>query len=152
MLVEKNKTLEEIISKGRIKKDYLKAFGNLISEDYKEHSILPNPSIFFDGFKQFSEWISTVFPDLHIKIEDIIAEEDKVVTRLAIKINHQDMVTGDIFSTGKRVVFSSIEILKIVDGKIKEQWNPIDLLTLLKQIGVISDTVEKLSYDLHPQY
>jgi predicted ester cyclase len=53
------------------------------------------------------------FPDLHVQIEDMIAEDDKVVVR-----NHW---TTDS-QGGKRLEFRGIVIWRIANRKIMERW------------------------------
>ena len=54
------------------------------------------------------------FPDLHVQIEDMIAEEDKVVVR-----NHW---TATDSQTGKKLEFRGIVIWRIAARKIVERW------------------------------
>jgi predicted SnoaL-like aldol condensation-catalyzing enzyme len=54
------------------------------------------------------------FPDLHVKIEDMIAEDDKVVVR-----NHW---TATDSQTGKKLEFRGIVIWRIAARKIVERW------------------------------
>lgn len=54
------------------------------------------------------------FPDLHVQIEDMIAEDDKVVVR-----NHW---TATDSQSGKKVEFRGIVIWRIADRKIVERW------------------------------
>lgn len=54
------------------------------------------------------------YPDLHVRIEDMIAEDDKVVVR-----NHW---TATDSGTGKRIEFRGIVIWRIADRKIAERW------------------------------
>jgi predicted ester cyclase len=54
------------------------------------------------------------FPDLHVRIEDMIAEDDKVVVR-----NHW---TATDSQSGKKVEFRGIVIWRIADRKIVERW------------------------------
>jgi predicted ester cyclase len=54
------------------------------------------------------------FPDLHVKIEDMIAEDDKVVVR-----NHW---TATDAQNGKRLEFRGIVIWRIANRKIVERW------------------------------
>jgi predicted ester cyclase len=63
-------------------------------------------------------------PDLHISVEDVIAEGDKVVTRYTV-------------AQGKA---SAIQIFHLVDGKIVESWANRDDWGLLRQRGVVSFT------------
>jgi predicted ester cyclase len=54
------------------------------------------------------------FPDLHVTIEDMIAEDDKVVVR-----NHW---TATDSQNGKKLEFRGIVIWRIVNRKIVERW------------------------------
>jgi predicted SnoaL-like aldol condensation-catalyzing enzyme len=54
------------------------------------------------------------YPDLHVRIEDMIAEDDKVVVR-----NHW---TGTDSQRRKRLEFRGIVIWRIAAGKIAERW------------------------------
>jgi predicted ester cyclase len=54
------------------------------------------------------------FPDLHVSIEDMIAEDDKVVVR-----NHWTATDSE---SGKRIEFRGIVIWRIAERKIVERW------------------------------
>ena len=89
-----------------------------------------------DGVKQMNKELRTAFPDWHISTDDVIAEEDKVVIRFTIDATHQGE-GFNIHPTGKRVVYTGIDIFRIEDEKIVEQWTEVDALGLLRQLGVI---------------
>ena len=55
------------------------------------------------------------FPDLHVQIEDMIAEDDKVVVR-----NH--WTATDSQQGGKKLEFRGIVIWRIANRKIVERW------------------------------
>jgi predicted ester cyclase len=54
------------------------------------------------------------FPDLHVQIEDMIAEDDKVVVR--------NLWTATDSQNGKKLEFRGIVIWRIVNRKIAERW------------------------------
>jgi predicted ester cyclase len=54
------------------------------------------------------------FPDLHVEIEDMIAEDDKVLVR-----NHW---TATDSQSGKKLEFRGIVIWRIANKKIVERW------------------------------
>ena len=88
------------------------------------------------AFKAFYSQMRFSLPDLRVKIEDILAEEDKVAVRLAISGTH----TGEGFGvppTGRRVQITGMAIIRFAGGKIVEAWNNLDYLKLLTQIGAI---------------
>jgi steroid delta-isomerase-like uncharacterized protein len=76
------------------------------------------------------------FPDLHFDIEDMIAEGDKVVTRLTANATHQGQFIG-MAPTGKHVRCTLIDIARIADDKIVEHWGLTDELHLMEQIDLI---------------
>ncbi len=84
------------------------------------------------------------FPDLHYIIEDQIAEEDKVVTRWTASGTHRGELVSNqhphspaILPTGKRVSWGGVTISRLAGGKYVEQWNNVDMLSVLQQLGAI---------------
>ncbi len=89
-----------------------------------------------EGFRQYVMMNRNAFPDVHITIEDLIAEGDKVVNRFTFTGTQ----TGDLLGippTGKRVTVTAIVISHFVAGKIVESCINSDRLGMLQQLGVI---------------
>jgi predicted ester cyclase len=78
------------------------------------------------------------FPDVVSTIEDLIAEEDKVVARWRSRAIHQGEYMG-ISPTGNRVEFTGISVYRIEGGKVAESWTVEDELGLLRQIGAVPE-------------
>jgi steroid delta-isomerase-like uncharacterized protein len=76
------------------------------------------------------------FPDLKVTVEDMIAKDDKVVTRWAINGTHEGTLRN-IPVTGKPVVVKGITIKRIDNGKIVEEWPLIDMYNVMRQLGAI---------------
>ena len=89
-----------------------------------------------EQFKPFVRDMLGSFPDLHISIEDIVAEGDKVIVRVLLEGTHQAGALG-VPATGRRVRIAGIVLARILDGQIVEAWNSWDQLGLLRQIGAI---------------
>jgi steroid delta-isomerase-like uncharacterized protein len=90
----------------------------------------------FGDFRKRELQLSGAFPDRKIYIEDQIAENDRVATRLVMRGTH----TGDlpnIPATGKKVEVDSIVIHRIEDGRIAEGWESYDSLGMMMQLDVI---------------
>jgi predicted ester cyclase len=47
-----------------------------------------------EGFKQFITMFRNAFPDLHVAIDDMVAEGDKVAACFTITGTHQGVVNG----------------------------------------------------------
>ncbi len=86
------------------------------------------------GIKKWSA--HSAFPDLRVKNEDVIVEEDKVAVRWTARGTHNGQLMN-IPPTGKQVTLKGIDILRIDNGRIAERWGEFDALGMLSQLGVI---------------
>jgi steroid delta-isomerase-like uncharacterized protein len=87
-----------------------------------------------------SGWLMSL-PDLRFHIEQMIAEGDRVVSRLAMEGTHQGTWMG-IQPTGKRVQIRMITIHRIANGKIAEDWVLVESLGFFQQLGMLPDTAD----------
>jgi steroid delta-isomerase-like uncharacterized protein len=76
-------------------------------------------------------------PDLQVTIQDQIAEDDKVVVRWADMGTHTGAALLGIPATGKQIILTGIDILRIRDGKIVERWAENDRVYLMETLGLI---------------
>jgi steroid delta-isomerase-like uncharacterized protein len=89
--------------------------------------------------KQFISMYKTAFPDLNVTVEDVIAEGDKVVTRVTLRGTHQGEIEEFGPPTGRQIEVKGISISRIEGGKIVEDWDSYDNLSLLQQLGLASE-------------
>ena len=119
-----------------IDKGNLAAMDELVAEDYLNHAPPPFPvGPGREGLKQAFETFWEATPGYH-RIEDQIAEGDKVVTRMTAIGTHERDLPG-IPATGAKLEMTAIAIHRIADGKIAEHWSGKDELAFLQQLGVI---------------
>ena len=76
------------------------------------------------------------FPDLHITVEELIAEGDKVVEKDMVTGTHQGEYNG-LPPTGKSVSYNEIFIMRFVNGRIAEIWGVVDVFSQLRQLGMV---------------
>jgi steroid delta-isomerase-like uncharacterized protein len=100
------------------------------------YPLLGEPIRGSEGFKQFLTQFHAAFPDVEVTLEDVIAEDDKVVVRWTLRGTHQRELLG-IQPTGKRVAWTGITIYRLARGKVVEERGEEDALGLLRQLGVI---------------
>ena len=89
-----------------------------------------------EAMKEVFARLLRVFPGLHVAIEDLIAEGDKVVSRNTVTGTHQGDYMGHP-PTGKPIAYNEIFILRFAGGRIVETWGVVDVFSQMKQIGVI---------------
>jgi predicted ester cyclase len=71
-----------------------------------------------------------------VTIELQVAEWDKVVGYWTMTATHGGELMG-IPATGKRVKLTGVSIMRIAGGKIVEEWNEADQMSLMQQLGVV---------------
>jgi len=86
--------------------------------------------------KQFVTTYETAFPDMNVTVEDVIAEGDKVVTRVTLRGTHQGETEEFGPPTGRQVELKGITISRIEGGKIVEDWDAYDNLSAMQQLGL----------------
>jgi steroid delta-isomerase-like uncharacterized protein len=78
------------------------------------------------------------FPDLHMTLDDLIAEGEKVSYRWTARGTHQGEFLG-IAPTGKQMTTTGIVIERLTNGKLTEGWTSSDTLGLMRQLGAIPE-------------
>jgi hypothetical protein len=86
--------------------------------------------------KQMFGEMFDAFPDIHMTLDDIIVEGDKVALRYTMTGTHKGKYMG-IPPTNKKMSASMIEIDRIAGGKFVEGWARADTLGIMQQLGVV---------------
>jgi steroid delta-isomerase-like uncharacterized protein len=76
------------------------------------------------------------YPDLHVAVEDLIAEGDKVVARQVVTGTHHGEYMG-IPPTGKAVTYNEIFIFRFANSRVIETSGVVDVLAQMRQLGVV---------------
>ena len=137
MSVEQNKAafkriIEEVFNKGD-----LSLIPELVATNYVNASAGNIEGQ--EGFKQYITMIRTAFPDMHITIDDMVGEEDK----LAVQISVTGTFTGkylDFEPTGNKVNMKQAVFHRFSNGKQVEVTNYANQLEMLQQMGIIPPT------------
>lgn len=142
MSLEENKTIVRKVVEAENNKNFA-VIDELVSPTYVNQSLqLRGP----EGYKQFLTMLFTAFPNWHENIEDIIVEGEKVCVRLRIDtgthMGEFNLLGLKISPTGKKSTAKSIQIWRIVEGKVVEQESVADELDLMIKMGLIVPTEE----------
>jgi steroid delta-isomerase-like uncharacterized protein len=119
------RTNEEILNKGN-----LAYVDEVFATDYVLHGTRGDrhgPEV----IKGFVTELRTAFPDLHVNIDNFVAEGDRVAWQRTHRGTHQGELSGTP-ATGRSVKWRTIVISRIVGGKIVEEWGASDLSDQLR--------------------
>jgi steroid delta-isomerase-like uncharacterized protein len=111
----------------------------LVAPDALMRTPLPIEATGAELVKEVFARLLRAYPDLHITIEDLVEEGDKVVSRNTVTGTHQGEYMG-IPPTGKSVTYNEIFIARFADGRIAETWGVVDVLSQMRQLGAIPGT------------
>jgi predicted ester cyclase len=117
-------------------KQNLAVAGELFAPDAMTHSartpLPPGP----EGIEQMARTRFAAFPDLHVKIDRILAEGDRVAAHLTLSGTHRGPFFG-VPPSGNKVAWTESVILRIVNSQIAESWWEPDMLAIMQQIGAV---------------
>jgi predicted ester cyclase len=112
------------------------AADELLAPDLVSHSPFPGQPPGSAGVKETFARFRAAFPDLRARLEDVVAEGDRVVGRFTVGGTHKGEFMGQA-PTGKRVSYEEMVILRFQDGRIVEHWAVADALALMQGIGAL---------------
>ena len=131
---------EEVWNKGRES-----AIDELLRPDAIGHGLadvggpLPAPETFRRFYRQFRSGI----PDVHITVDQVIAEGDTTACRITCVGTHSGDGMG-VKATGRKVRVSGLCMIRWKDGQIAEGWNEFDAAGLMRQIAGSEATPAKV--------
>jgi steroid delta-isomerase-like uncharacterized protein len=88
-----------------------------------------------EEYKQLYNAFLSAFHNTSIAINEIIAEGDKVMSRVTMSGVHEGELEG-VPPTGATATMSAFTVFRLVDGKIAEEWEIYDGLGMMIQLGM----------------
>jgi len=119
--VEANKTIIRRLFEEALNQGHLAVVDELYTSNFVDHSTpsqIPGPK----GVKEYLTMVRADFPDVHVTIDDLIAEGDKVVVRTTWRATQQSS-HEDITPSNTQVTRTMIHIFHLQGGKIHQEWN-----------------------------
>ena len=86
-----------------------------------------------EGFYPFFDRMQAAFSDLHVTVDDTIAQGDKICVRWSCAMKHSGHGLG-MGPTGKALQTTGITIIRVAGDKAVEAWQNWDMLGLMQQI------------------
>lgn len=131
---EKNKRVVETLCKTVFQQHNFSKLDEIMRDDYIQlNEDTPQGKA---GFKQFFEQMFKAMPDFRYTMKKIIAEDNIVMIYSTTTATHKGEWLGNP-ATGNKLNFDVVDIFRIDDGKIAEDWDVADTLKLFTQVGKI---------------
>jgi steroid delta-isomerase-like uncharacterized protein len=108
----------------------------LLADDFVDHSPLPGLPPTREGVKMLFAGMRAAFPDLQIRVDEQVADGEKVVTRKTFQGTHRGEFIG-IAGTGRPINFEVIDVLTFRGERIAEHRVVFDRMTLMQQLGAM---------------
>ena len=87
--------------------------------------------------KKFVQWVYTAYPDFAIVLDEPLKLTDRVVITFKATGTNNGPLSETMPATGKKMSFTGVSILKMENGKIKEEWSYYNQLAIYKQLGYV---------------
>jgi steroid delta-isomerase-like uncharacterized protein len=113
-----------------------KTIDEVVAPDMLFHAPVPMDVTGAQALKHVWAVLLRAFPDIHVAVEDVIAEGDKVVYRNTVTGTHQGEYRG-LAPTGRSVRYNEIFIVRFAGGRIAEIWGVVDVFSQMRQLGAI---------------
>ncbi|WP_426061842.1 ester cyclase [Hymenobacter sp. B1770] len=134
MSIEANKAVVRAYADAiLVKRDFSKFSEFTAPGFYIDRSAVPEAIKGENALHSQMDMLYGAFPDLDLKIVDIVAEGDKVVVRFEAPGTHMNTF-GGIEGTGRTAVWKGLVMYHVLDGKISQAWANWDDWGLMNQL------------------
>jgi predicted ester cyclase len=123
--------LEEVVNTGDVDR-----IAEFVAPEYVDTHDTSGQSSGIDGARRHVQAVRETYPDLHLTVEQQIAEGEWVVTRFTARGTHLGNWLG-IKPTGKRVEITGVNVDRVVGGRIVEHGGAANVLGPLLAIGAV---------------
>jgi len=106
----------------------------LFAPDFIDHNLQPGQGPGVQGVKDIVAVYHSVFPDLRVSNDDVVASGDRVTVRWSATGTHDGDQLG-VPATHRRVRLTGIDILRIHEGRIAERWGETNGLEMMQQVS-----------------
>jgi predicted ester cyclase len=106
----------------------------IIAETIRFRSSLGTEVTGRNEFKGLMERVRGVFPDLHHRVDEMLAIGDRVVTRVTYSGTHRGKL-GDVEPTDAHVEYVGAAFFRLSGGRMEEGWVVADTAEMWRAIG-----------------
>ena len=133
--IEANKELVRTYTQTIFNEHHTDHASNFLAREVKWHGGTLGTAEGLDNVAALVRGFIDALPDLTATEHDIIAEGDTVAVRYVVEATHKGDLLG-IPATGRRVRWDALDVYRVSNGKIVEEWAGDDMLAILANLGV----------------
>ena len=111
----------------------LATLDRFFAPDVVSHNMPPGFPAGIEGVRRFFETFRTAFPDVSVRVDEVVAEGDRAAVATTIEGTHDGELLG-FAPTGRRVSVTGIDLVLVRDGRIVEHRGLTDTVGLLRQL------------------
>jgi steroid delta-isomerase-like uncharacterized protein len=112
-------------------------FDELFAEDFVDHTPQPRTTPDKQGVLVLYQTLRTAFPDFTPEIKWQSADGDLVTTYKIYRGSHRGEFLG-IPPTGRTIEIETVDVMRVIDGRITEHWGVANLLKMMTQLGAVN--------------
>lgn len=128
--INSQKAFGEAVNTGRFDQ-----FDDLVAPDSVDHDPAPTQGPGPQGYKDMFGEMRTGFPDMHVEVERLVANDTDVAFAYTLTGTHTGPFMGNE-PTGNSFSVRGMQLSRFEDGKLVERWGSSDQLGLLQQLGL----------------
>jgi predicted ester cyclase len=133
-LREENIALVERFHNALLDSRDVDAIHEFVADDFASHNTPPGLPEGIAGARGFFEMLHVAFPDAHVEIEQLVADEEWVAVATRLSGTHSGPLMG-LDPTGRRVSVTMVDLVRIAGGKIVEHRGLTDTVGMLRQLN-----------------
>ncbi len=127
--------INEVINSGRL--DLCDRYLAVDRVDHQDYGLPPRTADGHEGFRTILGAFCGAFPDLHLEIEFMIAEGDRLMCHITTTGTHRGPFMG-MAATGRRFKVNSTDIFRFnEEGKVSDHWGVFDTMGMMAQLGLL---------------
>ena len=108
------------------------AWDDCMPPSFQEHQYgMPQT---LEGFKRAIGGLRAAIPDLHLTIDDMVVDGDKLWVRMTARGTHSGTPFMGLQPSGKPFTITVMDVCRFEDGKIVEHWGVPDRFAMADQL------------------
>jgi steroid delta-isomerase-like uncharacterized protein len=132
MSLDSNKALVTRLFSDVLNRAAPSAINEIVAENYSEQEPFPGQTPGRAGVAERLAALFAVFPDVHYELQDLIAEDNKIVARWTMHGTQRAPFLG-VPVTNQEITITGMDIYIIEDNQIVSHWDEVNFYSFLAQ-------------------